>query len=94
MQNLVAPRLLHAVKHAWNPLNRRQSAAVASVHRDLLVYLQPTDPLLQVRSARAAPICVYMMLRVRDGGKCQTELSEFTRWTLDAPKVSRHAVLT
>ncbi len=55
VQNLVAPRLLHAVKHAWNPLSRRQSAAVASVHRDLLVYLQPTDPLLQARRSRGSP---------------------------------------
>ena len=57
VQNLVAPRLLHAVKHAWNPLSRRQSAAVASVYRDLLVYLQPMDPLLQARSCYAAPRC-------------------------------------
>lgn len=45
---LVLPLALHSLQHAWNPHSRRSTAAAKAVLEDLLVYVPPEDPKLQV----------------------------------------------
>ena len=48
VRELVLPLAQHALQAVWNPASRRQSRAAAAVVADLLVYVPPDDPKMQV----------------------------------------------
>ncbi len=45
---LVLPLAAHSLQHAWNPHSRRSTAAAKAMLEDLLIYVPPEDPKLQV----------------------------------------------
>lgn len=48
---LVLPLAAHSFKHAWKPHSRRSTAAAKAVLEDLLVYVPPEEPKLQVHES-------------------------------------------
>ena len=46
---LVLPLAAHSLQHAWNPHSRRSTAAAKAMLEDLLIYVPPEEPKLQVR---------------------------------------------
>ena len=54
---LVLPLAAYSLKHAWKPHSRSSTAAVKAVLEDLLVYVPPEEPKLQVSaSALISPV--------------------------------------
>lgn len=47
---LVLPLAAHSLQHAWNPHSRRSTASAKTMLEDLLIYVPPEEPKLQVRS--------------------------------------------
>ena len=47
----------HSLQHAWNPHSRRSTAAAKATLEDLLIYVPPEEPKLQVCSTSFGPFC-------------------------------------
>ena len=45
---LVLPLAEHSLQYAWNPYSRRSTAAAKAMLEDLLIYVPPEEPKLQV----------------------------------------------
>lgn len=45
---LVLPLAAHSLQYAWNPHSRRSTAAAKAMLEDLLIYVPPEEPKLQV----------------------------------------------
>ena len=50
VSQLVLPLAAHSLQHAWNPHSRRSTAAAKALLEDLLIYVPPEEPKLQVLS--------------------------------------------
>ncbi len=59
---LVLPLAAHSLQHAWNPHSRRSTAAAKAMLEDLLIYVPPEEPKLQVRSTPAMLACQPVQL--------------------------------
>lgn len=46
---LVLPLAAHSLQHGWKPHSRHSTAAAKALLEDLLVYVPPEEPKLQVR---------------------------------------------
>ncbi len=53
---LVLPLAAHSLQHAWNPHSRRSTAAAKAMLEDLLIYVPPEEPKLQVGSTPPWPL--------------------------------------
>lgn len=54
VRELVLPLAHHALRSVWNPASRRQTKAAAALLADLLVYVPPDDPKMQVLQPASA----------------------------------------
>ena len=62
---LVLPLAAHSLKHAWKPHSRRSTAAAKAVLEDLLVYVPPEEPKLQVGNHSAAALCFNLHIQLQ-----------------------------
>ena len=59
---LVLPLAAHSLQHAWNPHSRRSTAVAKAMLEDLLIYVPPEEPKLQVCSTLFEHYCVSATL--------------------------------
>ena len=59
------PLAAHSLKHAWKPHSRRSTAAAKAVLEDLLVYVPPEEPKLQVGSDSVVALCFDLHVQLQ-----------------------------